>query len=692
MLKRLKQFINFLKIKPRRFFFLFLFILFLIAEYLLFKFNLLNYSHRYFYLFLLFQINLILILFLIYQIFRYIFYTFLEIKIQRFSKSLRVKLLLIYLFSMVFASTLLIIVGFFFFKKTLDLWFKEYSADQLYLTVFGDEDIFRSLESQLIAKANLIEKDYITKTEVIRSKELRERYRYFLNIDAIEVYTLDGDLYKKTYSNDELKKYGIPPSILEELLKDKTPKRQIINLGGKYYVRVFTHVKTKDGHPYILVVGKVLDSSEIFKTEDLPWDKILRLSIFLFFILLFLLVLFIGVWVGNKLGKHLSEPLRMLSEATEKISHQDYNINLPNVFYQDDEIGLLIKRFNEMVKRLKDFEEERKKYIESLKAILDQLPIGILLLTKDFRPIFQNRFILDFLNDIGLKDSNELCHQIKLFDLLSSIDIANGFYKIYEFTTEKGIFNLGISVFLFELAGQLHYLIIIENLTEKEVLKRLSIWKEVAVRIAHEIKNPLTPIKLSIERLRRKLSDSLSDEDKNLLNQTVDVVLKSIEELQKLSHDLYVLTKKPILDKVEGSLIENIKEVINLYRLAYPNITIKLNADKDVVFHFDPLVMKRLWINLFENSIKSMKEEGSITIDVLTNSDEVMIVFTDTGEGLPDEVISTFNSGQWESLKKFGTGLIVIQTVVHLHNGRIVCERAHPRGSRFIIEFPLAKK
>jgi two-component system nitrogen regulation sensor histidine kinase NtrY len=593
---------------------------------------------------------------------------------------------------MVFASTLLIIVGFFFFKKTLDLWFKEYSADQLYLTVFGNEDIFRSLESQLIAKANLIEKEYITKTEVIRSKELRERYRYFLNLDAIEVYTLDGDLYKKTYSNDQLKKYGIPPSILEELLKDKTPERQIINLGGKYYVRVFTHVKTKDGHPYILVVGKVLDSSEIFKTEDLPWDKILRLSIFLLFILLFLLVLFIGVWVGNKLGKHLSEPLRMLSEATEKISHQDYNINLPNVFCQDDEIGLLIKRFNEMVKRLKDFEEERKKYIESLKAILDQLPIGILLLTKDFRPIFQNRFILDFLNDIGLKDSNELCHQIKLFDLLSSIDIANGFYKIYEFETEKGVFNLGISVFSFELTDQLHYLIIIENLTEKEVLKRLSIWKEVAVRIAHEIKNPLTPIKLSIERLRRKLSHSLSDEDKNLLNQTVDVVLKSIEELQKLSHDLYVLTKKPILDKVEGSLIENIKEVINLYKLAYPNITIKLNADKDVVFHFDPLVMKRLWINLFENSIKSMKEEGSITIDVFANSDEVMIVFTDTGEGLPDEVISTFNSGQWESLKKFGTGLIVIQTVVHLHNGRIVCERAHPRGSRFIIEFPLAKK
>ncbi|MCC6026785.1 MAG: hypothetical protein LM575_07435, partial [Caldimicrobium sp.] len=349
-------------------------------------------------------------------------------------------------------------------------------------------------------------------------------------------------------------------------------------------------------------------------------------------------------------------------------------------------------RFNEMVRRLKDFEEERKKYIESLKAILDQLPIGILLLTKDFQPIFQNRFILDFLNDISLENCNELCDQIKLFDVLSSIDITNGFYKVYEFTTVKGVFNLGISVFPFELTGQLHYLIIIENLTEKEVLKRLSIWKEVAVRIAHEIKNPLTPIKLSIERLRKKLSDSLSEEDKNLLNQTVDVVLKSIEELQKLSHDLYVLTKKPILDKVEGSLIENIKEVINLYKLAYPNITIKLNTNKNVVFHFDPLVMKRLWINLFENSIKSMKEEGSITIDVLANSDEVRIVFTDTGEGLPDEVISTFNSGQWESLKKFGTGLIVIQTVVYLHNGRVRCERAHPRGSRFIIEFPITKK
>ncbi len=161
----------------------------------------------------------------------------------------------------------------------------------------------------------------------------------------------------------------------------------------------------------------------------------------------------------------------------------------------------------------------------------------------------------------------------------------------------------------------------------------MSVWKEVAVRIAHEIKNPLTPIKLSIERLRKKLSDSLSDEDKNLLNQTVDVVLKSIEELQKLSHDLYVLTKKPILDKVEGSLIENIKEVINLYKLAYPNITIKLNTDKDVVFDFDPLVMKRLWINLFENSIKSMKEEGSITIECFANSDEVVLFLPIQGRG-----------------------------------------------------------
>ncbi len=687
----LKRFINSLKSKPKSFIFLFLFILFLIAEYFLFRLNLLNLSNRYFYLFLLFQINLFLILFLIYQIFRYIFYTFFEIKVQRFSKSLRAKLLFIYLFSMIFASTLLIILGFFFLKKTLDFWFKEYSAVQIYLTAFGKEDVFRSIESQLIAKAKLIENEYIAKTDVIRSKDLREKYRYFLNLDVIEVYNIDGDLYKKTYSSDELKRYGIPPSILEELLKENTPRRQIINLGGKYYIRVFTNVRAIDGQPYILAVGKILDASEIFQTERVAWDKILRLSIFLLFILLFLLVLFIGVWVGNKLGKRLSEPLRLLSEATEKISQQDYDITLPDAFNQEDEIGLLIRRFNEMVKKLKDYEEERRRYIDSLKAILDQLPIGIVLFTKDFQSTFQNRFILEFLGDIGFKSFNDLCDQIKLLDVLSSIDISEGFYKVYEFATGKGVFNLGVSIFPFEVTDQSHYLIVIENLTEKEVLKRLSIWKEIAVRIAHEIKNPLTPIKLSIERLRRKLSDSLSEEKKDLLNQTVEVVLKSIDELQKLSHDLYVLTKKPILEKVEGSLIENIKEVINLYMLAYPGVNIKLNADKDVVFPFDPLVMKRLWINLFENSIKSMKEEGTITIDVFDRQDEVMIVFTDTGEGLPDEVISTFNSGQWESLKKFGTGLIVIQTVVYLHNGRVRCEPAKPQGSRFIIEFPLTK-
>ncbi len=665
----------------------------------MFKFNLLTFSDRYFYLFLIFQINLFLILFLVYQIFRYLFYSFFEIKVQKFSKSLRTKLLFIYVFSIIFTSTLLTIAGFFFLRKTLDVWFKEYSSVQIYLTAFSKEDIFKSIEADLIAKASLIENEYISKTDTIRSKDLREKYRYLLSIDSIEVYTTDGDLYKKTYSTDELKRYGLPPSILEELVKDKTPKRQIINLGGSYYLRLFTYVISKDGHPYILSVGKILDPSKIFRSEEVHWDKILHLSTLLLIILLFLLVLFIGVWVGNKIGKHLTEPLRLLSEATEKLSKQEYDINLPYTSYQDDEIGLLIRRFNDMVKKLKELEEERARYIESLKAILNQLPIGIVLLTKNFDPTFQNQFFLKFLKEIGLNSCNELCDKLELLNVLSSIDVTDGFYKVYKLSSEKGEFNLGISIHQFEILGESNYLLIIENLTEKEVLKRLSIWKEVATRIAHEIKNPLTPIKLSIERLRKKLYSNLKDEDKTLLNQTVEIVLKSIDELQKLSYDLYILTKKPILEKISSSIVENIMEVISLYRLAYPNIKIEFKAEKDVVFQFDPLVMKRLWINLFENSIKSMKEEGIINIEVMIKDSKVMIIFADSGEGMPDEVVSAFNSGQWESLKKFGTGLVVVQTVVHLHNGRIKCERIDAqsgdilyerKGTRFVIEFPTA--
>ncbi len=675
------------KIKVLLFFFFLLFLLLL--EYILYQLEIFEFTNKFFFLFLLFQINLLLILFLIYQIFRYVFYNFLEIKTSKLSKSIRLKLFFIYFFSIFFSSLILGVGGFYLFKETSKIWLKGYTSLNFLLKTFPQESFFRSIESDLVAKANKIEKEYINQVEEIRSKDLREKFRYFLNLDAIEVYTLEGDLFKKTYSLDILKNYGIPPSLINILLNEKRPQTQILNIEEKFYVRVFTLVTNKNQISYILTVGKIIDPALIFSSSSFPWLKFLKSFIFLSLLLIFLLVLFLGIWVGNKLGKTLVEPLKILSYAAQKIANQEYDITLPEIKEQGDELALLVRSFKEMVNRLKNLEEERTRYIQSLQAILDHLPIGIALITKDFSLSFQNKHLKKLLEDLSLKDFSHFFTMLNLTQIFQTFDLEQGFYKDFTLETIKGKIFVGLAVIPITLFQGSFYLIIIENLTEKETLKRLSLWKEVAIRIAHELKNPLTPIKLTIERLERKISPDLTPEKKDLFKQSVELILKSIEELHRLSQDLFILSQKPLVERVPSDLVVNLKEVISLYTLAYPHLNLSLKGEEKVVFSFDPIVLKRLWINLLENSVKAMQGRGDIIIEIKKKENYVEIIYTDSGEGLPEEIVLAFNHGSWEDLKRFGTGLIVIQTVIKLHRGEIFCKNLPPKGSQFFIKLPL---
>ena len=231
-------------------------------------------------------------------------------------------------------------------------------------------------------------------------------------------------------------------------------------------------------------------------------------------------------------------------------------------------------------------------------------------------------------------------------------------------------------------------MLILENLEEKENLKRLSIWKEVALRIAHEIKNPLTPIKLSVERLRKKLEKSVEGETKEILLKTTEVIEKYIEELRKLATDFYYFSKKPSLNLEKDSLLENLIEVVSLYEVAYPEIKFSIQAEDDGECMFDKFQFKRVWINLIDNSIKAMQKKGEIKIFLNRENKHIVVKIMDTGEAIPDEIKEKLAKGDLIKLKEIGTGLLMAYSIVELHKGTFQVEKNEPTGTSFTIKIP----
>ncbi len=671
--------------------FLFLVFVFLFIEFNYFEIPFFSVFQRNFFLFLALQIDFILILLLLYFIFRYLFKIFWQLNIKQVSKSLKFKLFSTYLLSILFPSLVLTMGSFFFLKKSVDYWFREFLEDKIVANFMTIEDYYRDIERELMAKGHKIIDEYISKTKRIRSRYLREHYRYFSDLDSIEVYSYKGDPEEKTYSLDSLRNLGIPPSILEKIKKEGTPQSQISILGDKTLVRVFIPTKDRYGRPWILAVGKLLDFDEINaykKGAEKRFYKIFNAFLILSLALILLLIVFIGVWVGSKIARNLTEPLQGLILATQKISRKDYQIEgISSTPLTNDEIGILVKSFKEMVQKIKQYEEEMQQYNEYLRSILNHLPVGIVILGLDNKVEYVNKMMEEFLKLLGFSEIEELLKELEVQRIISSLKLQETVYKNYRLSRNGSSFYIGLFASKIKIFKGEAYFLIFENLEEKENLKKLSIWKDVATRVAHEIKNPLTPIQLSIQRLRRKLEPYLEESQREILYKTTRTIENYVEELRRLASDFYYFSRKsePKFRKI--SLKENIKEAVSLYELSYPEVKFLMEGE-DIICVADPFQLKRVWINLIDNAVKAMNGEGRVKISLFKENNRAIVVVEDEGEGLPDELMEKLKKGDIMELKEAGTGLIMVYSIVRLHGGEIEVEKPAEKGTRFIVKLP----
>ena len=237
--------------------------------------------------------------------------------------------------------------------------------------------------------------------------------------------------------------------------------------------------------------------------------------------------------------------------------------------------------------------------------------------------------------------------------------------------------------------------IVFDDLTQLLKAQRMAAWREVARRIAHEIKNPLTPIQLSAQRLRRRYLDRFADDD-SVFDECTAMIIKQVDDLKNLVNEFSSFARMPASNPSLNNLNDVLNEAVVLFQEGHKEIDFQLQLEPNLpVFSLDREQIKRVILNLLNNAVAAVSGEGKIIMRTSYNKDLDMVTLTvsDNGCGIhPEDKPRLFEP--YFSTKKAGTGLglAIVSTIVSDHNGYIRVRDNEPQGTHFIVELPLTKE
>jgi two-component system nitrogen regulation sensor histidine kinase NtrY len=233
-------------------------------------------------------------------------------------------------------------------------------------------------------------------------------------------------------------------------------------------------------------------------------------------------------------------------------------------------------------------------------------------------------------------------------------------------------------------------MMVIDDITDVMNLERINIWREIAKRIAHEIKNPLTPIKLTAERIKRKCRNIDDPEISKVLNKSMDTVINEVNELYELVNEFNSFARLPEIKKEKINICDFIEEIVQLYKESEYNLDITYSCDDNIFAYLDKSQFKRVFYNLINNSIQAFNgENGKITIDVRKSNHTITIKYRDNGQGIKSEDISKIFVPYFsKKAEGSGLGLAIVKKIIDEHNGKITVKSNYGKFTEFTIILP----
>jgi nitrogen fixation/metabolism regulation signal transduction histidine kinase len=463
--------------------------------------------------------------------------------------------------------------------------------------------------------------------------------------------------------------------------------------------------------------------------------RTIRTTYLLMLLLLTVLTFFASSWLALYLSKQITRPVEALADAMDEIAAGDYRqrVNLSAT----EELGDLVGSFNQMAadleqsRRLADSStlqlsaanrslEERRRELE---RILETIPSGVAVLDAGRRVLQVNRAFLELfaaarpatgaqlqpgstaqqlpgspaqqLEEIlPLEITEEI---IRLSRRAQRMGVAGAELELRPAGAEQAARSLSVTIAVLELgADRRGSILVVEDVSEVLEAQRQVAWKEVAQRVAHEIKNPLTPIALSAERIRRHVDRNAPDSSA-VIRKCAEVILGSVESMRTLVDQFAALAQFPAAQPRPANLNQIAESALLLFHGRLENIRIDLRLDPALPpILADPEALKRALANLIDNAAEAMQESLLRVLTLETRQGErpgmAELVLSDTGPGLSAEVRERLFLPYFSTKQRgTGLGLPIAAKIIQDHNGAIRAEQNSPAGASFIVEIPYAE-
>lgn len=447
-------------------------------------------------------------------------------------------------------------------------------------------------------------------------------------------------------------------------------------------------------------VTKAYEQTQQFLLLKTP----LKVSHTIVLILISSLILFGSSWFAIYLARGMTEPIKELSEATERVAKGDLNIELKAV--PDDELGQLSKSFEKMTRELKQsrFElertaqelEQRKQYLETLLLTVSS---GVVALDSQGRITTINdsaKAILQIETNEPLGKFLVEVLPIQYRNAISPIlePILSGYTeniaKKFEIHTTPETRSIWASATCIKSGAKpIGAVLVVEELTQLLRAERLEEWRVVTEYLAHDIKNPLTAIRTASEAIKLAL-EAKHDVEPDIVACS-EAIIRQTEGLKRLVERLGHLARADELRKKKSNLNRLISEVVNSYSATHPHIEFKLMLDESLTeFDFDPEQIERVLINLIDNSIAAIDSEGEIFIATKRDGNLAKIKVADNGKGIPEELLGRLFEPHFSTKRRgTGLGLAISHKIITEHGGKIEIEPNKPKGTIVSIELPI---
>ncbi|MFQ5949562.1 MAG: PAS domain-containing sensor histidine kinase, partial [Nitrospiria bacterium] len=438
-------------------------------------------------------------------------------------------------------------------------------------------------------------------------------------------------------------------------------------------------------------------------------------SYILSFLIIVLLIMFSAVWFGIYFARSITIPIQRLAEGTHAVAQGDLNFQIE--VRATDELGVLVDSFNKMTADLNQGQEKIEEVNRSLIAsnresegrraymegVLQNIAAGVISVDEKgiittFNPSAEKILNIpaseairkDFVDFFSSREMEGMTDLIQRNQGQREVSLEEEI--IIEARNKLLTLRIALSILRGDDRRFLGFVIVFDDLTELIRAQKVATWQEVARRIAHEIRNPLTPIQLSTERLRKKYFQRSNDFHK-IFDESTRTVINEVHGLKRLVDEFSEFARMPPPHRSLQKINPILQEVILLYQTSPKDIIVTFRLDERIpLLNLDRDQIKRVFVNLFENAVEAMDGRGGLHIatEYDASQQKVRVEVADEGVGIaPDDLDKLFLP--YFSRKKTGTGLglAIVNRIVTDHNGQIRVAPQYPKGTTFTIEFPV---